>query len=143
MTEEAPTASRTQRPIGIPWRFKAGELMTYTQWRMLLAIMDAVLPSVQRESAASGRKSRSKTYISEAKYREAVSLLRRDTVVLDSASEEDLDKYLSERPTEDLLFQQVLKSMLHHLPQETKSSLFRILYILRCVSVRVRGKRLE
>lgn len=134
MAEEIiPTVLTAQHPIGIPWRLKTEELITDGQWRMLMAIMDAVLPSVQRESAAPRRRSRSKAYISEARYREAVSLLRRDTVVLDSVSEQDLDKYLSERPTEDLLFQQVLKGMLHHLPPETKSSLFRILYILRYV----------
>lgn len=97
---------------------------------MLLAIMDTILPSVQRESTAPRRKRLSRAYISDTRYQEAVSHLRKDTVVLDFASEQDLDRYLSERPIDDLLFQQVLKGMLHYLPHETRTLLFRILYIL-------------
>lgn len=133
MAEEVSAVLTTQRPVGIPWRFKTEELLSDKEWRMLMAIMDAVLPSVERESMATRRRSISKAYISEARYQEAVARLKRDSVVLDSASEEDLNKYLSERPTDDLLFQQVLKGMLHHLPLETRSLLFRVLSILRCV----------
>ncbi|ROW04836.1 hypothetical protein VMCG_04808 [Cytospora schulzeri] len=92
--------------------------------------MGAILPSIQRESTAPRRKSLSKAYISDTQYQEAVSHLRSNTVVLDSASEQDLDKYLSERPIDDLLFQQMLKGMLHYLPPDTRSTLFRVLYIL-------------
>lgn len=133
MDQEVSTVLTAQRPAGIPWHLKTAEIIPDGQWRMLLAIMDAVLPSVQRESAAPGRKSPSKAYMSDTRYQDAVSHLRRDTVVLDSASEQDLDKYLSERPTDDLQFRQVLKGMLHYLPQETRSLLFRVLYILRWV----------
>lgn len=100
---------------------------------MLLAIMDTILPSVQRESTAPRRKRLSRAYISDTRYQDAISHLRKDTVVLDFASEQDLDRYLSERPIDDLLFQQVLKGMLHYLPHETRTLLFRILYILRYV----------
>ncbi|KUI70069.1 Long-chain-alcohol oxidase FAO2 [Cytospora mali] len=130
MAEEASEVLTAQRPTGIPWRFKTEEIIPDRQWRMLMAIMDAILPSIQRESTTLGRKSLSKAYISDSRYQEAVSGFRRDTFVLDSASEQDLDKYLSERPTDDLLFQQVLKGMLHYVPQETRSILFHILYIL-------------
>lgn len=133
MATEISTVLTAQRPAGIPWHLKTADIIPDDQWRMLLAIMDAVLPSIERESTASRQGSRSKAYISDTRYHEAVSRLRKDTVVLDAASEQDLDKYLCERPTDDLLFQQVLKGMLHYLPQETRSLLFRVLYILRCV----------
>lgn len=98
---------------------------------MLLAIMDAVVPSIQKESTAPKRKSRSIAYISDTRYQDAVSHLKNNTVLLDAASEEELDKYLSDRPTDDLLFQQVLKGMLHHVPPDLSTLLSRVLYILR------------
>lgn len=131
MAESIPNVLSAQKPAGIPWRLKTAELMPDAQWRMLLAIMDTVVPSIQKESAAPKRKSRSIAYISDARYQDALSHLRKDTILLDNASEEELDRYLSDRPTDDLLFQQVLKGMLHHVPQELKTLLSRVLYILR------------
>lgn len=131
MAESTANVLSVQKPAGIPWRLKTAELMPDAQWRMLLAIMDAVLPSIQKESTAPKRKSRSIAYISDARYQDALSHLKKNTVLLDHASEEELDKYLSDRPTDDLLFQQVLKGMLHHVPEELSTLLSRVLYILR------------
>ncbi|KAK7733975.1 hypothetical protein SLS53_007970 [Cytospora paraplurivora] len=86
--------------------------------------------AVERESTTPRRKSLSTAYISGTRFREAVSHLQKDTVVFDTASEQDLDRYLSEKPSDNLLFQQVLKGMLHHLPPEKRSMLFRVLSIL-------------
>lgn len=141
MAEEVSTELTVQRPAGIPWHLKTTDIIPDGHWRMLLAIIDTVLPSVQRELASPRHSSRSKAYISDTRYQEALSRLRKDTVILDSASEQDLDKYLSERPSDDLLFQQVLKGMLHYLPQETRTSLFRVLYFLRCVASLYKGAR--
>lgn len=133
MAESIADVLAVQRPAGIPWRFKTAELMPDGQWQLLMAIMDAVLPSIQRESTAPRRKSRSTAYIPDTRYQDAVSHLKKNTIVLDHASEQDLDRYLTERPTDDLLFQQVLKGMLHHVPEELMTLLSRVLYILRSV----------
>ncbi|KAK2598771.1 hypothetical protein N8I77_012159 [Diaporthe amygdali] len=130
MTESISEILAVQKPAGIPWRLKTAELIPDAQWRMLLAIMDAVVPSIQRESTAPKRKSRSTAYISDSRYQDAVAHLKKNTVLLDHASEEELDKYLSDRPTDDLLFQQVLKGMLHHVPEDLMTLLSRVLYIL-------------
>lgn len=134
MAESITNVLSVQKPAGIPWRLKTAELMPDAQWRMLLAIMDAVVPSIQRESTAPKRKSRSIAYISDSRYQDALSHLKKDTVLLDLASEEELDKYLSDKPTDDLMFQQVLKGMLHHVPEELSTLLSRVLYILRYAS---------
>ena len=134
MAESISEILTVQKPAGIPWRLKTAELMPDAQWRMLLAILDAVVPSIQRESTAPQRKSRSIAYIPDARYQDAVSHLKKNTVLLDHASEEELGKYLSDRPTDDLLFQQVLKGMLHHVPDDLTTLLSRVLYILRYAS---------
>lgn len=130
MTESISDILAVQKPAGIPWRLKTAELMPDAQWRTLMAIMDAILPSIQKESTAPKRKSRSIAYISDSRYQDAVSHLKKDTIVLQTASEAELNKYLSDRPTDDLLFQQVLKGMLHHVPPELQTLLSRVLYIL-------------
>ncbi|ROW11800.1 hypothetical protein VPNG_04976 [Cytospora leucostoma] len=130
MAEKVSAVLTAQLPAGIPWRLKTAEVISDDQWRMLIALMDTVVPSVQRESTAPRRKSLSTAYISENRFREAVSHLKKDTVIFDTASEQDLDRYLSEKPSDNLLFQQVLKGMLHHLPPEKRLQLFRVLAIL-------------
>lgn len=136
MTESISDILAVQKPAGIPWRLKTAELMPDAQWRTLMAIMDAVVPSIQKESTAPKRKSGSIAYISDSRYQDAVSHLRKNTILLDNVAEEELDKYLSDRPTDDLLFQQVLKGMLHHVPPELQTLLSRVLYILRYASHR-------
>lgn len=130
MTESISDILTVQKPAGIPWRLKTAELMPDAQWRTLMALMDAVVPSIQKESTAPKRKSRSIAYISDSRYQDAVSHLKSNTILLDTASAGELDKYLSDRPTDDLQFQQVLKGMLHHVPPELQTLLSRVLYLL-------------
>jgi hypothetical protein len=134
MTESVSDILAVQKPAGIPWRLKTAELMPDAQWRTLMAIMDTIVPSIQRKSIAPKRKSRSVAYISDRRYQDAVSHLKKNTILLDSAGEAELDKYLADRPTDDLLFQQVMKGMLHHVPPELKTMLIRVLYLLRYAS---------
>lgn len=122
----------TQLSTGIPWDLKHAELMPHAQWRILLAIMEAVVPSVQRQAPGT-RKSRSIAYITKEQHDEAVGHLKSNSIVLDSASTDDLDRYLAENSSEQVLFQQVMKGMLHRIPLETRSLLTRIFYLLRCV----------
>ncbi|KAG8157425.1 hypothetical protein KVR01_012809 [Diaporthe batatas] len=130
MTDSIADMLTVQKPAGIPWRLKTAELMPHEQWRTLMALMDTVVPSIQKESTAPKRKSRSIAYISDSRYQDAVSHLKSNTILLDNASEDELDKYLSDRPTDDLMFQQVLKGMLHHVPPELQTLLSRVLYLL-------------
>lgn len=97
---------------------------------MLYAIIDAILISVHKESTAPRRRSRNVSYISDQEYQNFVSRLKKDTVILDHSSIEDLDKYLAEKPSDDLLFQQLLQGMLLQLPQDKMKLLSGVLWAL-------------
>lgn len=116
---------------GIPWRFKVTEPMGPGEYRMLYALMDAVLVSVRKESKAPRkRRPESVTYIPDDEYNRITSRMRNETVILDHSSEEDLEIYLAERPSEDLVFQQLLQGMLLQLPHAKINLLTWVLWAL-------------
>lgn len=110
-------------PTGIPWRVKTAALMDTSQLDMLYAILKAAMPPIVRESKVQGRKRLDTVYISDEDFSKMVSQLRKNTVVMDSASEEDLEQYLAESPTDEIIFRQTLQGMLLDLPPKTKGLL--------------------
>lgn len=128
------------RPTGIPWRSKITEALGPNEHRMLYAIIDAILIAVQKDSTAPKRRSRNVSYISDNEYQHFVSRLNKDTGILDHASVEDLDEFLAEKPSDELLFQQLLQGMLLHLPQEKMKLLSGVLWALnKYVDARTRS----
>lgn len=110
-------------PTGIPWRVKTAELMETQQLDMLYAILKAIVPPTIRESKVRGRKKLDTVYISDEEFHKIVAQLRKNTVVFDSASEEDFEQYLAESPTDNIVFRQTLQGMLYDLPPQTKALL--------------------
>lgn len=118
-------------PTGIPWRVKTAELMETQQLDMLYAILKAAMPPIVRESRIRGKRRLDTIYISDEVFLKMVSQLRKSTVVLDSASEADLEEYLAESPTDNIVFRQTLQGMLLDLPPKTKGLLASALKGLR------------
>lgn len=121
----------TVTPSGVPWRVKHSELMEPHRLDMLYAIMRAVIPPMVRESKVRGRKNRHTVYISEEEFYRTVGKLKKNTVIFDSASEEDFEAYLAESPTESVVFRQTLQGMLIDAPPEVKTQLATLLSMLR------------
>lgn len=116
---------------GIPWRFKVTEPMGPSEYRMLYALMDAVLVSIRKESKAPRkRRPQNVTYIPDDEYNKAVSRLKKETVILDHSSEEDLEDYLAEKPSDNLIFRQLLQGMLLQLPHAKINLLSWVLWAL-------------
>lgn len=118
-------------PTGVPWRVKSTELMEPRYLDMLYAIMRAVIPPMVRESKVRGRKNIHTVYISDDEFYRIVGQLKKDTVIFDSATEEDFEAYLAESPTESIVFRQTLQGMLIDAPPEVKRKLVGVLWQLR------------
>lgn len=131
MAAEASTALTAVKPTGVPHHLKTAEVMNDTQWRTLLAIMDTIIPSIQRESQAPRRKSLSVAYISDQRYNAAIENFRKNTVLLETSSEAEIERVLAEKPSDDIAFRQQLQGMLLTIPQQTRKQLLLVLSILR------------
>lgn len=132
--ESSPTALAAVKPMGVPHRLKMTEVMNDSQWHTLLAIMDTIIPSIQKESQAPRKKSLSVAYISDKRYNAAIEHLRKNTVLLEASSQEQVESVLAEKPSDDLAFRQQLQGMLLSLPQQTKNQLLMVLTVLRYVT---------
>ena len=82
----------------------AGEPFTAAQWTTLMAIMDAVIPSIRRETTTTDKISQ--LTISDVEYNTAVHHLQK--TVVNAPDSESLDEYLNERPSENPRFQDLL-----------------------------------
>lgn len=120
----------TVMPTGIPWRMKVTEAMGPGEHRILYALMDAILVSIQKDSTAPKRRSRNVLYLPDDEYQKFFTRVKNDTVLLDHCTLEDLEGYLAERPSEDILFQQLLQGMLLQLPSAKITLLTRVLWVL-------------
>ena len=102
---------KMEAALGVPLPESPGdEHFTPAQWTTLLAIMDTVIPAVHRESTTSYQLSQ--LTITQTEFNAAVDHLK--ATVVDAPSVEELDPYLEERPSENPLFQDLLKRMLVH-----------------------------
>ena len=110
------------------------QTLNETEWTVLLALMDAILPSVTRASKAQGDREPGEVRISDTRYDEAITHLRHHTVVLDHVTEQDVEDYLADRPSEHPLFQETLRGMLANLSSDAITSFARVLGQLKYVS---------
>jgi hypothetical protein len=81
----------------------AGEVLTAGQWTTLMAIMDAVIPSIRRETTTTDKILQ--LTVSDVEYNTAVSHLKK--TVVDAPDGKSLDEYLDERPSENPRFQEL------------------------------------
>jgi hypothetical protein len=118
-------------PLEVPLPQSPGdEHFTPAQWTTLLAIMDTVVPAVYRESTTSYQLSQ--LTIPQKEFSAAVDHLK--ATVVDAPSVDKLDAYLEERPSENPLFQDVLKrTLVHYSPENARKGLGFILSSLKYV----------
>jgi hypothetical protein len=116
-------------PLTIPLpHLPEGEPFTADQWTTLLAIMDAVIPSVQR-GAESGSSTTQQT-ISHAEYNTTVEDFKK--AVVGTVEDKTLDEYLSEKPSEIPRFRALLKrSMVSFSREDVRKNLALVLSALK------------
>ncbi|KAK2630194.1 hypothetical protein QTJ16_001014 [Diplocarpon rosae] len=94
---------------------------TDANWTTLLAIMDAVLPSIRREGSPETRSQFRKT-ITDTQFHDTITHLK-ETVV-DAPDSKALDEYLDERPSDIPRFRELLKRTLgDYVPQDARKGL--------------------
>ncbi|AEO68237.1 755f30ef-11d9-46bc-97ea-4933c4f7e7ba [Thermothielavioides terrestris] len=126
-TEVAPLTAPV--PVDLP---DAVEFLSESQWKVLMAVMDAVIPAIRMEDASQPSKPNhdpSVFYLPSGQYSEAAIKLRNAVSPLDHPSD-TLEAYLAERPSDNPLFTQVLKCVLSNLPPSKQRDMRVLLSIL-------------
>lgn len=101
---------------------------TEANWTTLLAIMDTVLPSIQKESTASSKQYQAT--VSDAEFNSALELLKEN--VVDAPDSKSLAEYLDERPSKLPRFQELLRrTMGVYVPEDGRKGLGFILSALK------------
>ena len=105
-----------------------GEQFSEEQWKILMAIMDTVIPSVRKDTTTSNKLEQ--LTLSEDQYKSAVDHVK--GTVVDAPTGEALDEYLGERPSANPQFQSLLKRYLgQYSPDHAKKGLAFILSTLK------------
>jgi hypothetical protein len=106
----------------------AGEPFTPEQWATLLAIMDTVVPSVQR-GAKSGSTASVQT-LSDTEYDQTVEYFRKTAVGVPAGKA--FEDYLNEKPSDNPRFRALLKrSLLAYAREDARKNLTFILSALK------------
>lgn len=94
-----------------------------------MSIMDTVIPSVRRESSASPS-APGRLTISDARCNTAADKIRK--TVVDAPSNEALEAYLNERPSENADFQDLLRrTLVYYVRDDARKSLGFVLSALK------------
>ena len=105
-----------------------GDPFTGEQWKILMAIMDTIIPSIRRETTASNTVD--ELTVSDVQYNTAVDHLK--NIVVNAPTGGPLDEYLDERPSANPNFQSLLKRYLgHYAPDDAKKGLSFVLSTLK------------
>ncbi|RDW84724.1 long chain fatty alcohol oxidase-like protein [Coleophoma cylindrospora] len=98
-----------------------------TQWAMLMAIMDTVIPDVRRETQATDNFSHAT--VPDVKYNSAVDHITSN--VVNPPGSQSLDEYFSEKPSDNPRFQELLKrTLVSGSPEDSKKALSFVLSAL-------------
>ncbi|KAL2024863.1 hypothetical protein VTK56DRAFT_3562 [Thermocarpiscus australiensis] len=122
----APTGPK---PVGLP---PATEFLNERQWRVLMALMDTVVPAIRmRDSTPSTNNAQdvATLYLPTSRYSETAAKVRQAALPIDVSSDM-IEAYLAERPSDNFLFSQVLKCVLSNLPPSRRRDLRLLLSIL-------------
>ena len=107
--------------------------LTAAQWKTLLAISDAVIPSIKPASVANARV---EIAVADNAYSTAVSALRALTPEDDPSAETAVTEYLAENASSNPAFKEELQRIFAmYMPQSTKKELFMVLNILEYVNL--------
>ena len=115
--------------VAIP---EAVDCLSESQWKVLMAFMDTVIPAVRIQDASQNTKEQdvSTIYLPSGEYSETAIKLRNAATPLDPSSDL-LEAYLAERPSDNPGFTQVLKSVLSNVPPAKQRELRILLSILK------------
>lgn len=125
-TEAAPLAA--PRAVDLP---PANEFLSECQLKVLMALMDAAIPAVRAQESSPQPRNQdvSALYLPSKQYSELATKVRAAVSPLDPSSDM-VEAYLSERPSDNLLFAQVLKCILSGLPPSKQRELRILLTVL-------------
>lgn len=126
-TESAPLSGPL--PVNLP---EPVECLGESQWKVLMAVMDTVIPAIRIQGTSQKAKDHdaSTIYLPSNEYSEVAIKLRNATTPLNQSSD-TLEAYLAERPSDNPVFAQVLKGVLGHLPPNKQRELRILLSILK------------
>ncbi len=112
----------------------APDILNEAQWKVLMAIMDTVIPAVRIQDASANAKQQdaSTIYLPSGEYSETAIKLRNASTPLNHSSDV-LEAYLAERPSDNPAFTQLLKSVLSNVPPHKQKEMRLLLSILRSV----------
>ncbi|GAB1317829.1 Long-chain-alcohol oxidase [Madurella fahalii] len=113
-------------PVSLP---EAPSFLSDGQWKVLMALMDAVAPAIRIKGSSTDDQDPATIYLSSSQYSETAAALRKASFPLDHPSEV-FEAYLAERPSDNPLFASVLKSALSNIPPNKKRELRYLLSIL-------------
>ncbi|KAJ4287118.1 hypothetical protein N0V88_007740 [Collariella sp. IMI 366227] len=112
-TEVAPLTAPV--PVTLP---DSVEFLSDTQWKVLMALMDTVIPAVRIQDTPKAKNlDTSALNLPSAQYSDVAIKLRNAVSPLDPSAE-ILTAYLAERPSDNPVFSQVLKLILTNLPKQ-------------------------
>ncbi len=110
----------------------APDFLSEAQWKVLMAIMDTVIPAVRIQDAPANAKQQdaSTIYLPSSEYSETAIKLRSASAPLNHSSD-ILEAYLAERPSDNPAFAQLLKSVLSNVPPYKQKEMRMLLSILK------------
>ncbi|KAI1777630.1 long-chain fatty alcohol dehydrogenase [Hypoxylon cercidicola] len=112
-------------PTPLP-ELKPGTYLSETQWQVLLALIDAVIPSIVVESEARDRKSQ--LPISKSQYEEAYERTKRS--MKQPPDRAKFQQYLEARPLDNPRFLRLLKRTIQRVPDSSRKQLGAVLSII-------------
>ncbi|KAH6847607.1 hypothetical protein B0I37DRAFT_148178 [Chaetomium sp. MPI-CAGE-AT-0009] len=125
-TETAPLSAPVH--VDIP---DAVEIFNETQWSVLMALMDAVIPAIRIQESGQNTKGLdpSTLYLPSSEYSDVSVKLRNAATPLNPTAQ-TLEAYLAERPSDNPVFARVLKAVLSNVPPSKQRELRILLSIL-------------
>ena len=131
MADTVETAPPPSGPVAVSVP-DAPEFLSEAQWKVLMAIMDTVIPAVRvQDSSANAKQQDSSTiYLPSGDYSETAIKLRNASTPLNHSSDV-LEAYLAERPSDNPAFAQLLKSVLSNVPPHKQKEMRLLLSILK------------
>jgi hypothetical protein len=126
-TETAPLSTPVH--VDLP---DALEIFSETQWNVMMALMDAVIPAIRIQESGQNTKGHdtSTMYLPSSEYSDAAIQIRNAATPL-NPTPDILEAYLAERPSDNPAFTQVLKCVLSNIPPSKQRELRILLSILK------------
>ncbi|EAQ83481.1 hypothetical protein CHGG_09885 [Chaetomium globosum CBS 148.51] len=125
-TETAPLSAPVH--VELP---DALDIFNETQWKVLMALMDAVIPAIRIQESGENTKGQDTSiiHLPSSEYSDAAVQLR-NAASPGNPTPETLEAYLAERPSDNPAFAQVLKCVLSNVPPNKQRELRILLSIL-------------